>query len=282
MRADHSNDFKIGEKYEWREEMFQSDRRMRRGAAFNPTRHFTFVPNLRRLMQGMGKLLIAIRYSLGRIGGLPKFHLGSMPFFQRIPWWKLGLAALAVFIVMKKDIQLSIDMKAPMGAAPHDDESRRSGEELEELGAAQSIALYKGEAYSPASADELDNDRVREYVERFAPIAAAEMKKFGIPASIKMAQALTESHAGMHPATREMNNHFGRPFAGNRFKNAWESWREHSLMLYHEHPKLFELEKDYETWAKALDRLPYSRERRYDRKLIEIVEKYQLYLLDEE
>ncbi len=281
MRADQSKEFKIGEKYEWREQMFESERRMRRGSAANPSVTFSPAVLLRRLLRGLGRLLIALRYSVGKFATFPRFEMGSMPFFQRIPWWKIGLAALAVFIVMKKDIQLSIDMKAPMGAAPRDDESVGGSEGLEELGLAQSVAMHSEKELAPASAGELDNEQVRAYVERFGPIAVAEMKKFGIPASIKMAQALVESHAGLHPDTRKMNNHFGRPFAGHRFENAWDSWREHSLMLYHEYPKLFDLDQDYKTWAKALDRLPYSEDRRYDRKLIQVVEKYQLYLLDE-
>ena len=47
------------------------------------------------------------------------------------------------------------------------------------------------------------------YVRRFAKVARAEMQRYGIPASIKLAQGLIESNAGESPLARRNHNHFG-------------------------------------------------------------------------
>ncbi len=47
------------------------------------------------------------------------------------------------------------------------------------------------------------------YVEKYKDIAISEMNKYGIPASIKLAQALLESGNGNSYLATEANNHFG-------------------------------------------------------------------------
>ena len=48
-----------------------------------------------------------------------------------------------------------------------------------------------------------------EYVDKYKKIAVKEMERTGVPASIKLAQALLESNAGRSELAREANNHFG-------------------------------------------------------------------------
>jgi flagellum-specific peptidoglycan hydrolase FlgJ len=66
------------------------------------------------------------------------------------------------------------------------------------------------------------------------------------------------------------------------YGSAWENWRAHSIFLQAEYPSLFENGGSYKIWAKGLKKLRYSKDKNYDKKLIQIVEKYQLYLLDEQ
>jgi flagellum-specific peptidoglycan hydrolase FlgJ len=47
------------------------------------------------------------------------------------------------------------------------------------------------------------------YIEKFAPVAVLHQQKYGIPASITLAQALLESQAGQSGLTARSNNHFG-------------------------------------------------------------------------
>ena len=107
------------------------------------------------------------------------------------------------------------------------------------------------------------------------------MEKYGIPASVKLAQGIIESWAGEHPAARQNNNHFGSPLRGEEFESAWESWRVHSHLLQSEYASLFKSGDSYKQWAKALKRSDYTDDRQYDKKLISVIEKYQLYLLDD-
>jgi uncharacterized FlgJ-related protein len=48
-----------------------------------------------------------------------------------------------------------------------------------------------------------------DYVARFGSIAVAEQKKYGIPASITLAQGLLESGFGKSTMATTINNHFG-------------------------------------------------------------------------
>lgn len=48
-----------------------------------------------------------------------------------------------------------------------------------------------------------------DYIEQYKKIAIKEMDRAGVPASIKLAQALLESNAGRSELARKANNHFG-------------------------------------------------------------------------
>lgn len=143
-----------------------------------------------------------------------------------------------------------------------------------------------------------------DYVERFGQIAVAEQEKFGIPASITLAQGLLESGFGKSTMALTINNHFGIKctpyqrkqkgkcyvFADDtkydrfvKFESAWASYRAHSLILQNERYKaLYDLEPtDYEGWALGLQKAGYASDANYAKKLIRIIELYELYEYDE-
>ncbi len=143
-----------------------------------------------------------------------------------------------------------------------------------------------------------------DYIDRFAAIAIAEQKKFGIPASITLAQGLLESGFGKSTMANSINNHFGikcKPnekrikgkcyvFADDtkhdrfvKFASAWESYRAHSILLQGErYLALYKLDTmDYEGWALGLQKAGYASDANYARKLIRIIELYELYEYDE-
>ena len=47
------------------------------------------------------------------------------------------------------------------------------------------------------------------YIDRYKPIAISEMQRYGIPASITLAQGILESGSGKGRLAVEANNHFG-------------------------------------------------------------------------
>ena len=53
------------------------------------------------------------------------------------------------------------------------------------------------------------NQQYVKYINQYKSLAIDQMKKYKIPASITLAQALLESNAGQSELARKSNNHFG-------------------------------------------------------------------------
>ncbi len=145
--------------------------------------------------------------------------------------------------------------------------------------------------------------KCQDYVERFAPVAVAEMHKFGIPASIILAQGLLESDAGESPLAQKTNNHFGvKCFSKQchkghcvnftddshkdffiKYNNAWGSFRAHSQFLKNtkRYAPLFKLGKDdYRGWASGLAEAGYATDNKYGEKLIAVIHNMKLEQFD--
>jgi flagellum-specific peptidoglycan hydrolase FlgJ len=145
-------------------------------------------------------------------------------------------------------------------------------------------------------------DVVEEYIHTYANIAQEEMRLYQIPASITLAQGILESGAGRGDLTRRANNHFGikcHEWKGERvyhdddrsqecfrkYKDPKYSYRDHSLFLAERkrYAALFDLDiSDYKGWAKGLRAAGYATDRMYPNKLIDLIERYQLYNYDNE
>ena len=139
------------------------------------------------------------------------------------------------------------------------------------------------------------------YAERFSSTARMEQKKFGIPASITLAQALLESNAGDNLLAREFNNHFTIPCESDCqgctcksfiesgsdvmyrvFKTPWASFRQHSLQLTA--PRFKKLRQlgnnDYKAWARGLKAAGYTKDPDYVKKLITVIDMLELHRYD--
>jgi len=141
-----------------------------------------------------------------------------------------------------------------------------------------------------------------EYISRFSAIAMEEMQKSKIPASITLAQGILESGAGRGRLSVEANNHFGIKCHGwkgakiyhdddrkqecfRKYRKAESSYEDHSDFLTgrKRYANLFKLKPDdYKGWARGLRAAGYATDRKYPQKLINLIERYQLYLYDEE
>lgn len=139
-----------------------------------------------------------------------------------------------------------------------------------------------------------------DYIERYKGIAIEEMNKYGIPASIKLAQALLESGNGNSYLATRANNHFGikcggtwngksvnRPDDSNNdcfrvYNDPEQSFRDHSqFLLRKRYENLFTLKKDdYKGWAKGLKAAGYATNPRYPELLIDLIERYNLQQYD--
>jgi len=150
------------------------------------------------------------------------------------------------------------------------------------------------------------------YIQTYKHIAISEMMRTGIPASIKLAQAILESACGQSDLACKANNHFGikcgNDWKGKSYKkedddyeegklvkscfrefsSAYDSYIAHSDFLTDpakskRYGSLFELQADdYKGWAKGLSRAGYATDPQYAQRLIDIIEKYELYRFDKE
>ena len=139
-----------------------------------------------------------------------------------------------------------------------------------------------------------------DYVNFYSTIAMDEMIQFGIPASITLAQGILESGAGKGRLAVEANNHFGikcHDWNGKKiyhdddedqecfrkYDNPEYSYRDHSLFLKNRgrYSFLFEFKKDdYKQWARGLKKAGYATDPKYPQKLIDLIERYELYKYD--
>lgn len=155
----------------------------------------------------------------------------------------------------------------------------------------------KVQPLSPAEAKRVAQGRA--YAERFAPVAQAEARKYGIPAIIILAQGVLESNAGNSKLAKSANNHFGikcfsrRCVKGHclnhsddshkdffvRYQTAWGSYRAHSLFLKNtpRYRALFKISpSDYRSWARGLEQAGYATDPNYAEKLIRVIEQLDL------
>ncbi|MBT3442916.1 MAG: LysM peptidoglycan-binding domain-containing protein [Flavobacteriaceae bacterium] len=146
-----------------------------------------------------------------------------------------------------------------------------------------------------------NEQRTHWYVNTYSKTAINEMKKFGIPASITMAQGILESNSGKGGLAMKSNNHFGIKCHKNwkgkkvyhdddekgecfrKYRNPETSYRDHSVFLESRdrYNFLFKLKKDnYIKWANGLKKAGYATDQGYANKLISIIERYELWKLD--
>lgn len=145
-------------------------------------------------------------------------------------------------------------------------------------------------------------ERQLDYVRRFKQIAQTEMAKFGIPASVILAQGILESNAGNSRLAQNNNNHFGvKCFSQNCnkghcsnftddshkdffrvYQSPWESYRAHSVMIKTKHYRVLLRygTKDYRSWSRGLKKLGYATDKHYAESLISTIEDLQLYQYD--
>ncbi len=144
---------------------------------------------------------------------------------------------------------------------------------------------------------------VANYINTYKEIAKEEMRKYGIPASITLAQGILESGAGRGELSVKGNNHFGikchKEWTGEvvyhdddakgecfrKYQHPNLSYEDHSLFLSQRHyyKSLFSLPKDdYAAWAKGLREAGYATDPKYPEKLIGLIQRYQLHQYDTE
>lgn len=154
--------------------------------------------------------------------------------------------------------------------------------------------------FSQSEAKTVKNQVTSDYIKKYASIAIVNMQDHGIPASITLAQAVLESGSGKSELAKKSNNHFGIKCHNNwtgdkvyhdddkaqecfrKYKSVELSFEDHSQFLKKDRYKeLFELDiRDYKGWAKGLKKCGYATAPDYAKKLIDLIELYELYNYD--
>lgn len=136
----------------------------------------------------------------------------------------------------------------------------------------------------------------QEYAAQYAEIAQAQMRRYGIPASITLAQAILESRNGQSELARKENNHFGIKATQSwlnrggaygvytddranekfcKYDSVGDSYEHHSQFLKQNsrYAKCFTLSPDdYQGWSKEIERAGYATGGGYAANLQRIIE----------
>lgn len=144
-----------------------------------------------------------------------------------------------------------------------------------------------------------------EYIDTYKHIAIEHMERYGIPASITLAQGILESASGNSTLAREANNHFGikchTDWKGGRtfhdddkpkecfrvYESAEQSFEDHAEFLSNHRNRRYDSlfvysHEDYRSWARGLKAAGYATAPDYAERLVHIIEENRLYLLDRE
>jgi flagellum-specific peptidoglycan hydrolase FlgJ len=137
----------------------------------------------------------------------------------------------------------------------------------------------------------------KEYIGKYKSLAVEIQKKYGIPASITLAQGLIESRAGNSTLARQNNNHFGikchsknckKGHCTNhtddthkdffrKFSTVRECYEARAeLLSNYRYKSLKKHGNDYVQWAYGLKKKGYATDKNYATKLIGVINKYQL------
>lgn len=142
------------------------------------------------------------------------------------------------------------------------------------------------------------NQTKQEFIDKYKEIAIQQQLKYGVPASITLAQAILESGYGTSKQAKECNNFFGiqagdswidnekyHPF--RKYSNPEHCFEDHSKILTVNDGKVAQKCKkisatDYQGWAKALAYSPYheSNPKKYQQSLLREISDYNLHDID--
>jgi hypothetical protein len=144
-------------------------------------------------------------------------------------------------------------------------------------------------------------DNTEAYIKKYRKIAIKEMRRYGVPASITLAQGILESGSGNSRLAKKGRNHFGIKCTSDwhgrtmredddkkdecfrRYRKAKHSYRDHSefIATKKRYEFLFEYDKrDYKSWANGLKKAGYATNPNYPTLLITLIEKYDLQKYD--
>ena len=140
----------------------------------------------------------------------------------------------------------------------------------------------------------------QKYIEQYAGYAMEQMRRYGIPASITLAQGIIESADGRSTLANTANNHFGvkGSYNGNyvladddkpnekfkKYDNVGQSYEDHSKVLmaqrYQQYVKNLS-PTDYRGWAVGIKKGGYASANSYVSTVVSVIESANLQKYDQ-
>lgn len=140
----------------------------------------------------------------------------------------------------------------------------------------------------------------QKYIEQYAGYAMEQMRRYGIPASITLAQGIIESADGRSTLANTANNHFGvkGSYNGNyvladddkpnekfkKYDNVGQSYEDHSKVLmaqrYQQYVKNLS-PTDYRGWAIGIKKGGYASAQSYVSTVVSVIESANLQKYDQ-
>jgi len=234
-------------------------------------------------------------------------------------WVRVFIIATAAFIFIQKDINFQVNFQSPLNEPIEGEQPKEAGGGIS---SDQELSDHQSESSSPSlrglsaslfglvrkvsqdkeipvkkqpSLQDANEEQIEVYISRFSNVAVSEMRKFGIPASIILANSLIQSSAGQTDFSKTANNHFRllcdaswdgmmKDYDGTcyrKYESAWAGFRDHSRYISQNFGPLKKHgSKDYKSWAKGLEQKSFAKQKGLSKKLISTIEKYDLNRFD--
>lgn len=232
--------------------------------------------------------------------------MGNVVSFIRGNWFKLAIAALLLFLVFKKNLNIQMNINGPANSTemesttPKRPSFRERLTDLFSSGSTEQADKLMIKPFSekdPAMEGVTSLDAVTPsirdaFIRRFRHVAEEEQSKYGIPASIVLGNALLISRAGESGLVQQGLNFFGlectADWRGSKgeiggkcyryYDTAWMSFRDHSLFITTgQYSATAELKgKDFATWAIKLEELGFHPCKNYSLQVLEVIQTYKL------
>jgi flagellum-specific peptidoglycan hydrolase FlgJ len=138
------------------------------------------------------------------------------------------------------------------------------------------------------------------YIQQFKDAAIRIMHETGVPASIVLGAAMHESGCGNSHIARTLNNQFGMKGSSHTYtdannKKVRTSYKQYDSVLesFEDFARIMTEKKqfshlgdqyshyDYKNWAHGIQKSGYCSSRTWASQVVDIIKKYQLYMLDE-
>jgi len=232
-------------------------------------------------------------------------------------WFQLSLICMVIYVMSNKDFSFQFNVNSPemenveeFQNKAQDGKTKKERELITAKKSNSKIAKSEASFFSKipfigggsntvekkSELPKIEAKVVESYIKRFAHVAINERKKYGLPSSIIIANALLHGYAGKRDIAISGNNHFGivctsdwtgsgGEYGGKcyrHYENAWTSFRDHSLFLTSGKYERFRQlgSTDYKAWAKYLEQEGFSEFEDLESSLIKIIEQYSLDQLD--